>query len=134
MRWQRWVGVVDDGGCERVRFGVVDHAQIDCRQMLRINLSMAAHCMCVVVILFCCIPGIHSFQMIPGTIPAEFEFHSKFHQNHLINLAGPSAKFDSSGIPGIAQIPLDSSQNQWRTIKTSYWSLFVFMGTCCLSL
>ena len=57
--------------------------------------------------------------MIPGTIPAEFEFCSKFRQNHLINLAGPSAKFDSSGIPGIARIPPDSGQNQWRTIKTS---------------
>ena len=57
--------------------------------------------------------------MIPGTILAEFEFHSKFHQNEWINLAGPSAKFDSSGIPGIAQIPLDSSRNQWKTAKTS---------------
>ena len=47
----------------------------------------------------------------------ELEFHSKFHQNHLINFAGPSAKFDSSGIPGIAQILLDSGRNQWRTIK-----------------
>ena len=25
------MGVVDDGGCERVGFGVVDHAQIDRR-------------------------------------------------------------------------------------------------------
>ena len=49
----------------------------------------------------------------------EFEFHSKFCWNHLINLAGPSAKFDSSGIPGIAWIPPDSGWNQWRTIKTS---------------
>ena len=57
--------------------------------------------------------------MIPGTILAEFEFHSKFRQDHLINLAGPSAKFDSSGIPGIAQILPDSGWNQWRTIKTS---------------
>ncbi|EDR07548.1 uncharacterized protein LACBIDRAFT_327892 [Laccaria bicolor S238N-H82] len=32
---------------------------------------------------------------------------------------GPSAKFDSSGIPGIPWIPPDSSRNQWRTIKTS---------------
>ena len=58
------------------------------------------------------VPGIDSFRVIPGTIPAEFEFHSKFRRNHCINLAGPSAKFDSSGILGIAQI-------QWRTIKTS---------------
>jgi hypothetical protein len=34
-------------------------------------------------------------------------------------LAGPSAKFDSSGIPGIARIPPDSGRNQWRTVKTS---------------
>ena len=65
------------------------------------------------------IPGIDSFRVIPGTIPAEFEFHSKFRRNHCINLAGPSAKFDSSGIPGIARIPPDSGRNQWRTIKTS---------------
>ena len=57
--------------------------------------------------------------MIPGTIPVEFEFHSKFRQNHLINLKGPSAKFDSSGILGIARILPDSSRNQWRTVKTS---------------
>ena len=57
--------------------------------------------------------------MIPGTIPAEFEFRSKFRQNHLINLAGPSVKFDSSGILGIARILPDSGWNQWRTIKTS---------------
>ena len=37
----------------------------------------------------------------------------------MINLAGPSAKFDSSGIPGIARIPPDSGRNQWRTVKTS---------------
>ena len=37
----------------------------------------------------------------------------------MINLAGPSAKFDSSGIPGIARIPPDSGRSQWRTIKTS---------------
>ena len=61
----------------------------------------------------------HSFRVIPGTIPAEVECHSKFRQNHFINLAGPSAKFDSSGIPGIAWIPPDSSRNQWRTVKTS---------------
>jgi hypothetical protein len=36
-----------------------------------------------------------------------------------INLAGASAKFDSSGIPGIAQILPESGRNQWRTIKTS---------------
>ena len=29
MRWRRWVGIVEDDGCERVGFGVVDHAQID---------------------------------------------------------------------------------------------------------
>ena len=57
--------------------------------------------------------------MIPGTIPAEFEFCSKFRQNEGINLAGPSAKFDSSGILGIAWIPPDSGRNQWRTVKTS---------------
>ena len=118
-RWRHWVGIVEDGGCERVGFGVVDHAQIDRRQTPRINLGMAGHCMCVVMILFHCIPRIHSFRVIPGTIPAEFEFHLKFRQNHLINLAGPSAKFDSSGIPGIAWILPDSGQNQWRTIKTS---------------
>jgi hypothetical protein len=52
-------------------------------------------------------------------IPAEFEFHSKFRQNCFTNLAGHSAKIHSSGIPGIARIPPDSGQNQWRTIKTS---------------
>ena len=62
--------------------------------------------------------------MIPGTIPAEFEFRSKFRRNHLINLAGPSAKFDSSGIPGIARIPPDSGRNQWRTVKTSDFTTF----------
>ena len=61
----------------------------------------------------------HSFWVIPGTLPVEFECHSKFCWNHFINLAGPSAKFDSSGIPGIARIPLDSSRNQPRTVKTS---------------
>ena len=65
----------------------------------------------------------HSFRVIPGTIPAEFEFRSKFRRNHLINLAGPSAKFDSSGIPGIARIPPDSGRNQWRTIKTSFFQM-----------
>ena len=43
MRWRRWVGVVNDGGCERVGFVVVDHAQVDRRQM---PLGMAGHCMC----------------------------------------------------------------------------------------
>ena len=61
----------------------------------------------------------HSFQVIPGTTLAEFEFCSKFCWNHLINLAGPSAKFDTSVIPGIAWIPPDSGRNQWRTVKTS---------------
>ena len=70
------------------------------------------------------VPGIDSFRVIPGTIPAEFEFHSKFLWNHCINLAGPSAKFDSSGIPGIARIPPDSGRNQWRTIKTSALGTF----------
>ena len=46
MRWQCWVGVVDDGGCERVGFGIVDHAQIDCQQTPMIDLGMAGHCMC----------------------------------------------------------------------------------------
>ena len=68
---------------------------------------------------FCLVPGIYSFRVIPGTIPAEVEFHSKFRRNHWINLAGPSAKFDSSRIPGIARIPPDSGWNQLRTIKTS---------------
>ena len=34
-------GVVDDGGCERVGFGVVDHAQIDHRQTPMIDLGVA---------------------------------------------------------------------------------------------
>ena len=38
------VGIVDDGGCERVGFGVVDHAQIDRQQTPTINLGMAGHC------------------------------------------------------------------------------------------
>ena len=45
-RWQWWVGIVNDGGCERVGFGIVDHAQIDCQQTLTINLSMDGHCLC----------------------------------------------------------------------------------------
>jgi len=65
------------------------------------------------------VPGGHSFCVIPGTIPAELEFCSTFCQNGIINLADPCAKFDSSRIPGIAQILPDSSRNQWRTIKTS---------------
>jgi hypothetical protein len=52
-------------------------------------------------------------------ILVEFEFHLKFCQNCFINLAGPFAKIDSSGIPGTAQILQESSQNQWRIIKTS---------------
>jgi hypothetical protein len=52
-------------------------------------------------------------------IPAEFEFRSKIPPEFFITLAGPSAKSDSSGIPGIARIPPDSGRNQWRTIKTS---------------
>ena len=39
-RWRRWVGVVHDGGCERVGFGVVDHAQIDRRQTPTIDLGI----------------------------------------------------------------------------------------------
>jgi hypothetical protein len=57
-------------------------------------------------------------------IPAEFEFHSKFRRNFFINFAGPSAKIDSSGIPGIARIPRippDSGRNQWGTVKTSFF-------------
>jgi hypothetical protein len=52
-------------------------------------------------------------------IPPEFEFRSKIPPEFFINLAGASAKFDSSGIPGIARIPPESGRNQWRTIKTS---------------
>ena len=37
--------VVDDGGGERVGFGIVDHAQIDCRQTPTIDLGVAGHCM-----------------------------------------------------------------------------------------
>jgi hypothetical protein len=62
--------------------------------------------------------GCNSVRVFPGTIPAEFEFRSKFRRNCLMNLAGPYAKFDSSGIPGIAQIPPDSGRNQWGTVKT----------------
>ena len=39
-RWRRWVGVVDDGGCERVGFGVVDLAQIDRRCLPTIDLGV----------------------------------------------------------------------------------------------
>jgi hypothetical protein len=60
----------------------------------------------------------NSVRVIPGTIPAEFECHSKFRRNFFINLAGPSAKIDSSGILGIARIPPDSGRNQWGTVKT----------------
>ena len=35
------MGVVDDGGCERAGFGVVDHAQIDRRQTPTIDLGVA---------------------------------------------------------------------------------------------
>ena len=35
------MGDVDDGGCERVGFGVVDHAQIDRRQTPTIDLGVA---------------------------------------------------------------------------------------------
>jgi hypothetical protein len=57
---------------------------------------------------FCSVCSVcHSVQVIPGTIPVEFEFHSKFRQNCVITLAGAWAKIDTSGIPGIAQIPPD---------------------------
>jgi len=62
---------------------------------------------------------VHSVRVIPGTILVEFEFYSRFRWNHCMNLAGPSAKFDSYGIPGIDRILLDSGRNQWRTVKTS---------------
>jgi len=60
----------------------------------------------------------HSFHVITGTILAECEFHSTFHQNSFINLAGNCAKIDSYGIPGIDWILPDSGRNQWRTVKT----------------
>ena len=60
----------------------------------------------------------HFFWVIPGTILVRCEIHWKFRLNYWINLAGPSAKFDSCGIPGIAQILPDSGWNQWRTVKT----------------
>ena len=87
---KRWVG--DDGGWERMGILCWFHSD-EFRQ--------------------------HSFQVIPGTILAEFECYSKFCWNHFINLAGHSAKFDSSGILGIAWILPDSGRNQWRTVKTS---------------
>ena len=59
--------------------------------------------------------------MIPGTILAEFEFCLKFCQNHLVNLAGPSAKFDSSGIPGIAWILPDSGRESVEDSKDLIW-------------
>jgi len=78
------------------------------------------------------IPGDHSFHVIPGTIPAELEFHSTFCRNGIINLADPCAKIDSSRIPGIAQILLDSSRNQWRTVKTlAHVRLSVKISPCC---
>ena len=40
------MGVVDDGGCERAGFGVVDHAQIDHWKTLTIDLGVAGHCKC----------------------------------------------------------------------------------------
>ena len=60
------------------------------------------------------LPG-HSWILVEICIPF------KILPESLINLAGPSAKFDSSGILGIAQIPPDSGRNQWRTINTSTW-------------
>ena len=112
------MGVVDDGGCERVGFGAVDHPKLIVGKHRRSIWPWLG----IVV-------GFRSFRVIPGTIPAEFEFHSKFRRNDLINLAGPSAKFDSSRIPGITRIPPDSGRNQWRTIKTSNLS-----QTLCQSL
>ena len=41
MRRQHWESVVDGGGGERVGLGVVDHAQIDHRQTLMIDLGVA---------------------------------------------------------------------------------------------
>jgi len=57
-----------------------------------------------------------------GAIPSMWfpePFHSTFHQNSFINLAGNCAKIDSYGIPGIDRILPDSGRNQWRTVKTS---------------
>ena len=52
------------------------------------------------------LPG-HSWNDSGGIlIPFEIPLES------LINLAGPSAKFDSSGIPGIARIPAGISGGQ----------------------
>ena len=51
-RQRCWAGIMDDGGCERVGFGVVDHAQIDRRQTTMIDLGMAGHWMCCGGILF----------------------------------------------------------------------------------
>ena len=36
------MGIVNDGGCERVGFGVVDHAQIDRQQTPTIDLGVAS--------------------------------------------------------------------------------------------
>jgi hypothetical protein len=92
----------------------VDDAQIECRQTPTLDLDVVG------TLQIPRIPFRHnSVRVIPGTIPAEFEFRSKFRRNCFINLAGPSAKFDSTGIPGIARIPPDSGRNQWRTVKTS---------------
>ena len=40
------MGLVDDGGCERVGFGIVDHTQIDHQQTPMINLGGDGHCLC----------------------------------------------------------------------------------------
>ena len=74
---------MDGGGGERVGLGVVDHAQIDRRQTLMINLGMAG-IVSVVVAQTDSVPvhsRHHSFWVIPGTILGEFGFRSKFHQN-----------------------------------------------------
>ena len=79
-RQQQWEGIVDCGGCERVGLGVVDHAQIDRQQTPTINLTMAGTVSVVVVETDSALvhSRYHSFQVIPGTILVEFEFHSKF--------------------------------------------------------
>ena len=74
---------MDGCGGERVGLGVVDHAQIDRWQTPMIDLGVAG-VVSVVVAEMDSVPvhsGYHSFQVIPGTILAEFGFRLKFHQN-----------------------------------------------------
>jgi hypothetical protein len=52
-------------------------------------------------------------EPIPGCIPPECPGMENS------NLAGPTAKSDSPGIPGFPRIPLDSGGNTWGTVKTS---------------